>query len=68
MLRDVVDELLGAQDLRGDVSRGRGWSLTLASFISRKTLSSLIAEACLDLIMYSTGSIETISRVIHPRA
>ena len=33
--------------------------ITLASFISRKTRNSLMAEACLDLIMYSTGSMLT---------
>ena len=52
VLGDVVDELLGPEDLRGNGrfvdNETRG--LTLANFISRKTLSSLIAEACLDLI------------------
>ena len=71
VLGDVVDELLGPEDLCGNDTGGRFVefeTLTLASFINRKTRNNLIAEACLDLIMYSTGSILTISRVIQPRA
>ena len=71
MLGDVVDELLGPEDLRGNDTGGRFVdveTLTLASFINRKTRNNRMAEACLDLIMYSTGSIDTTSNAIQPRA